>query len=349
MYVIYSPHQEKHCPPYELHFGRRVPPSEVPERTQQIVQELRAVDMGPIVEPRSYPLECITAVHDKDYLEYLRTALQTPLTDPESDGQPATVLFPSMWPYSDRWPVRARTVMAQVGYYCFDTYTPIVAGTCEAALLSAECALTGADLLREGEPAAFALCRPPGHHAMHRMCGGYCYLNNAAIAAEYLSLAGPVAILDVDYHHGNGTQSIFYDTDRVLYVSIHADPEKAYPYYSGYADERGEGKGLGFNLNLPLPSGTADEQYSQTLEQALTAVRDFAPAYLIVSLGFDTCRDDPICDFQLSPEFFGHMAKRIAALDVSSLIVAEGGYNVERLGYLVVDFLRGWQIPSARG
>jgi acetoin utilization deacetylase AcuC-like enzyme len=155
--------------------------------------------------------------------------------------------------------------------------------------------------------------------------------------------------LDVDYHHGNGTQSIFYDTDRVLYVSIHADPENAYPYYSGCADERGEGKGLGFNLNLPLPPGTTDEQYSQALEQALAAVRDFTPAYLIVSLGFDTCRNDPICDFQLSPEFFGYMAERIAALDAPSLIIAEGGYNVERLGHLAVDFLQGWQSPSAGG
>lgn len=349
MYIIYSPRHEGHSSPYELHFGRQVPPAEVPDRMCGTVRELRAAGIGPILEPRSYPLERITAVHDGDYLEYLRTALQTPLTDPESDGQPATALFPSIWPYSDRWPVRARTVMAQVGYYCFDTYTPIVSGTYEAAILSAECALTGADLLREGEQVAFALCRPPGHHAMRRMCGGYCYLNNAAIAAQYLSSDGQVAILDVDYHHGNGTQSIFYDTDRVLYVSIHADPENAYPYYSGCADERGEGKGLGFNLNLPLPSGTTDEQYSQSLEQALAAVHDFTPAYLIVSLGFDTCRNDPICDFQLSPEFFGYMAERIAALDVPSLIIAEGGYNVERLGHLAVDFLQSWQSPSARG
>jgi acetoin utilization deacetylase AcuC-like enzyme len=349
MYVIYSPHQEKHCPPYELHFGRKVSPSEVPERTRQIVRELRAAGIGPIIEPRSYPLECITAIHDGNYLNYLRTALQTPLTDPESNGQPTTILFPSMWPYSDRWPVHARTVMAKVGYYCFDTYTPIVAGTYEAAILSAECALTGADLLREGQRVAFALCRPPGHHAMRHMCGGYCYLNNAAIAAEYLSPVGRIAILDVDYHHGNGTQSIFYDTDRVLYVSIHADPENAYPYYSGYADERGEGKGFGFNVNLPLPAGTADERYSQALERALAAVRDFTPAYLIVSLGFDTCRDDPICDLQLKPEFFGQMAKRIAALDVPSLIVAEGGYNVESVGHLAVNFLQGWQPLSARG
>jgi len=346
MYVIYSPHQEKHCPPYELHFGREVPPSEVPDRTRQVVQELHAAGIGLIVEPRSYSLERITAVHDGDYLEYLRTALQMPLMDPESDGQPAALLLPSIWPYSDRWPLRAPTVMAQVGAYCFDTYTPIVVGTYEAAILSAECALTGADLLKEGKRAVFALCRPPGHHAMRNKCGGYCYLNNAAIAAPYLSPAGRIAILDVDYHHGNGTQSIFYDTDRVLYVSIHANPESAYPYYSGYADEQGEGEGFGFNVNLPLPAGTTNEQYSQALERALSAVLDFAPVYLIVSLGFDTCRDDPICNFRLSPEFFTHMAGRIAALNIPSLIVLEGGYNVEMLRCLAVNFLRGWQPPS---
>jgi acetoin utilization deacetylase AcuC-like enzyme len=170
----------------------------------------------------------------------------------------------------------------------------------------------------------------------------YCYLNNAAIAAVYLSPAGRIAILDVDYHHGNGTQSIFYDTDQILYVSIHADPAGAYPYYSGHANERGEGKGVGFNVNLPLPSSATDEQYAQALEQALSAVRDFAPVYLIVSLGLDTYRDDPICDFRLSSEFFGSMAGRIAALDVPSLIALEGGYNIEEVGHLAVNFVRGW-------
>jgi len=322
-------------------------PSEIPERTREIVRELAAAGIGPVLEPESYDLEPIAAVHDEDYLTYLRTALETPLTDPESDGQPATVLFPSIWPYSGQWPVRARTVMGRIGLHCFDTYTPVLAETYEAALLSASCALTGADLLREGEEVVFALCRPPGHHAMRDKCGGYCYLNNAAIAATHLLPEGRVAILDVDYHHGNGTQSIFYDTDRVLYASLHADPERAYPYYSGYSDERGEGKGLGFNFNLPLPAGTDDEGYAQALDQALAVVGDYQPRHLIVSLGFDTCSGDPICDFQVSPQFFEPMARRIAGLGLPSLIIAEGGYNVERVGQLAVRFVRGWQGASS--
>ena len=343
MNVIYSSHQEQHQPPFQLHFGVSAEPTEVAERPTQIADALRAAGVGQLVEPRSHPMDCIAAIHAEDYLEFLRTANETPLTDPESEGQPSEALFPSTWPYSNHWPVRATSIMAKAGYFCFDTYTPIVRGTYEAAVLSAECALTGADLLREGERVAFALCRPPGHHAMRGMCGGYCYLNNAAIAAEYLAPGGRVAILDVDYHHGNGTQAIFYDTDRVLYVSIHGDPENAYPYFSGYADERGEGDGLSFNLNIPLPTGTTDDDYAPALERASETVREYSPEHLIVSLGFDTYRTDPICDFHLSAGYFHQMAARIAALEYPSLLILEGGYDVEALGQLAVNFVKGWE------
>lgn len=343
MYIVYSAQQEKHAPPFQYHFGRKAEPTEVPGRARAMLRAVVEAGLGEVIEPRSYPEEAFTGVHCPEYLEFLRTANSVPMMDAESRGQPAEVLFPSVWPFTQQWPVRTDSIMAQTGAFCFDTYTPILPTTYESAVAAAACALTGAELLLEGYGDAVALCRPPGHHAMRSMCGGYCYLNNAAIAAERLSRYGPVAILDVDYHHGNGTQSMFYETDRVLYVSIHADPRYNYPFYSGYAEERGAGEGLGFNLNFPLPPGTTDERYAGVLDQALRAVAEFTPRFLVVSLGFDTCQGDPIGDFALTPGFYGIMAARIASLRIPTLLVTEGGYNLESLGELVVRFLRGWQ------
>jgi acetoin utilization deacetylase AcuC-like enzyme len=343
MRVVYAAEQERHDPPFQLHFGQRAAPTEVPARTRSLVRAIQEAGLAEMVEPRSYPLEAITAVHSPEYLEFLRTANTVPLTDAESRGRPADILFPSVWPYSDQWPLRVESVMAQIGVFCFDTYTPILPGTYEASLAAAACALTGADLLLEGRGDVLAVCRPPGHHALRNKCGGYCYLNNAAIAAQHLSRYGSVAILDVDYHHGNGTQSIFYDTDRVLYVSIHADPRHNYPFFSGFEEERGSGEGLGFNLNFPLPPGTTDERYAATLSLALEAVHEYQPRFLIVSLGFDACACDPIGDFALTPGFYGIMAARIAALRIPTLLITEGGYHLERIGELAVRFLQGWQ------
>ncbi|MGC8874081.1 MAG: histone deacetylase family protein [Chloroflexia bacterium] len=343
MYVVYSSRQERHDPPFQFHFGQRAEPTEVPERARALVRAIAEAGLGEIVEPRDYPLELLTRVHSPEYLEFLRTANTVPMTDAESRGKPAEVLFPSVWPFPQLWPVRTDSIMAKAGAFCFDTYTPILPTTYEAAVAAALCALTGADLLLEGRGDVLALCRPPGHHAMRAMCGGYCYLNNAAIAADRLAQYGPVAILDVDYHHGNGTQSIFYETDRVLYVSIHADPRNNYPFFSGYADERGAGEGAGFTLNFPLPSGATDQAYAAALEQALNAVNQYMPRFLVLSLGFDTCQGDPIGDFALTPEFYGIMAARIASLRVPTLLVTEGGYHLGRIGELAVRFLRGWQ------
>lgn len=345
MYVIYSRHHEEHRPPYQVHFGRVAPPSEVPDRVSAILHAVRTAGLGTVVEARSFPPEPIMEVHDVAYLEYLRSGISTPLTDPESRGKKLRALFPSTWPYGSA-PDRRGSIMAAAGWYCFDTYTPVVEGTYRAAVGAAECALTGAELLLGGCDGAFALCRPPGHHAMRSKCGGYCYLNNAAIAACYLARGGRVAILDLDYHHGNGTQSIFYDTDQVLYVSLHADPDHAYPYFSGYPDERGEGKGLGYNLNLPLPPGTGEERYLETLAVALDRVESFGPWCLVVSLGFDTYREDPIADFRLERESFGRIAGSLAKLGLPTLFVLEGGYCLPALGELAVSFLRGWSAAA---
>jgi acetoin utilization deacetylase AcuC-like enzyme len=239
---------------------------------------------------------------------------------------------------------------------------PIVAGTYAAARAAANTALTGAALLLEGQRATYALCRPPGHHAGRDLYGGYCYLNNAAIAAQFLGVGGwespptpnlqpptpnpqlthRVAILDVDYHHGNGTQQIFYERGDVLFASIHADPARQYPYFAGHADERGAGAGLGANLNIPLEADVDDGRYLEALDEALRAVRAFDPRFLVVSAGFDTFGGDPIADFALSSAVYPQIGRRIAALGLPTLIVQEGGYAVEALGENAVGLLRGF-------
>lgn len=342
MDVVYSPRLEAFHSPGQLHFGEPGASPEVPERSRQIAFALQTPGLGRLVEPREFPLGIIQAVHAPDYLDYLQTANQRPIVDPESNGEPATVLFPAAFPYSDLWPARHTSVMADAGAYCFDTYAPLTADVWPAALLSAHCALTAADLVQQGKRVALAICRPPGHHAMRAKCGGFCYLNNAAIAAQYMAQTGKVAILDVDYHHGNGTQEIFYTSGQVLYVSLHADPVDAYPYYSGYADEIGLGDGLDCNLNLPLPPGTDDARYDMALDTALQKIKAFSPSFLVLSLGFDICVEDPLTTFQVTPDFFDKMARRFVRLGLPAVIITEGGYAVDALGGLAVRFVRGW-------
>ena len=255
---------------------------------------------------------------------------------------------------------RCESPLVAPGYYSFDMCAPIVAGTYQAARAAADVALTAADLLLGGERVVYALCRPPGHHAGSDLYGGYCYLNNAAIAAEYLlsttdhrppttdpvssSVVGrrsSVAILDIDYHHGNGTQQIFYARSDVLFVSIHADPAREYPFFAGYADERGGGEGAGLNLNIPLEPGVADARYLGALEQALAAIDAFGPRHLVLSAGFDTFGGDPLGDFALTAAAYPAIGRRIAALGLPTLVVQEGGYAVAALGENVVGLLRG--------
>jgi len=219
---------------------------------------------------------------------------------------------------------------------------PIGKHTWEAAMSSAQCAVTGARLLRSGESCVYALCRPPGHHAGPDFFGGYCYLNNAAIAARVLCQGdGRVAIVDIDYHHGNGTQAVFYEDPEVWYGSLHVDPDIDYPFYAGYADEVGEGAGRGTNCNVPLPPGTSESRYLATLEMLLDRMSAFEPLYLVVSAGFDTYVDDPIGSFQVTTDGFQEMGRRIRTLDLSTLVVQEGGYCVPDLGRNAVALLSG--------
>ncbi|HWQ15653.1 MAG TPA: histone deacetylase family protein [Roseiflexaceae bacterium] len=379
MITVYSPDHALHDPPHEFLDGALVPVFESPVRAAIILEALERAGIGPVVPPRAFGVAPVRAVHSPDYLAYLERAYERWVA---AGGAPEAVLPSTL---AVRWMSRrCESPLAAPGYYCFDLSAPIVPGTFRAALASAAVALTGAALLLDGERAAYALCRPPGHHAGADMCGGYCFLNNAAIAAQYLltlnaerrtlhdgvsdavdglSSAGGagknlqpsafslqpsrVAVLDIDFHHGNGTQQIFYERDDVLVVSLHADPAHQYPMFLGYADERGAGTGRGFNLNLPLPLGTTDGPYLEALDEALAAVRAFAPAALVVSAGFDTFIGDPVAahggGFALSAAAYPEVGRRIGALGLPTLFVQEGGYGIAALGENVVGLLRGFE------
>src|SRR5215218_10097353 len=231
--------------------------------------------------------------------------------------------------------------VGRAGWFCFDTATPLVAGSFAAAAAAADAALTAADLVAGGEPAAYALCRPPGHHAGPGYSGGFCLLNNAAVAARRLAALGRVAVVDVDFHHGNGTQDIFWEDPEVLYVSLHGDPAAHYPHFTGAADEVGEGPGRGTTRNLPLPDGTGDDAYLDALGEAMALVTAFDPATLVVSAGFDTFAGDPIGAFAVTTDGFRRTGAALAAAGRPTLVVQEGGYAVEALGANAVALLDG--------
>jgi acetoin utilization deacetylase AcuC-like enzyme len=231
----------------------------------------------------------------------------------------------------------------QSGYYCIDTFTPLTHNAYIAARAAVNCALTGAELVRKGEQIAYAVCRPPGHHAESAVYGGFCYFNNASIAANLLSAEGKVAVLDIDFHHGNGTQEIFYGRSDVLTVSIHGDPSYAYPYFAGFADERGEGAGEGFNHNYPLGENITDDEYLSTLEQALERVESFAPRYLVLSVGLDIAKGDPTGAWAITTEGFERIGGAIAGLGLPMLVVQEGGYDTRVIGRNARSFLSGLQ------
>jgi acetoin utilization deacetylase AcuC-like enzyme len=224
----------------------------------------------------------------------------------------------------------SRHPVAQMGHYGFGIGSPVLSGTWEAAYWSAQCAINAAEIVRSGSSAAYAVCRPPGHHAAADLYGGFCYLNNAAIAAAYLNTR--VAILDIDYHHGNGTQEIFYANPEVLYCSLHADPEFEYPYFWGSASETGAGGALGANCNWPLPLGTGDSEYLSALDQAIETIARFSPRYLVVSVGLDIADQDPVGGFRITLAGMQEIGQRIAGLQLPTVLVQEGGYLLENLG-----------------
>ena len=333
MRAFFSARELGHAPTRELHNGGWIAHAETPARAESIVAVLPAV--LPAVDHGLTPL---LAVHTPDYLDFLRDAYRL-WRNAGRDGD----AIPYVWPVVGRRPITLNRIDALLGRFSFDAATPIAVGTWDAAYWGAQTALTALDAALAGDH-AFALCRPPGHHAGADYFGGYCYLNHAAIAARAARAAGraKVAILDVDYHHGNGTQDIFWDDASVFYASLHADPATDYPFYWGHADEIGGVGAAGTTLNLPLPQGTAIGPYLAALDTALRALRGFAPDLLIVSFGADTFAADPISGFALATADYPTVAARIAELGCPTLIVMEGGYATAELGANVAAFLSGF-------
>jgi acetoin utilization deacetylase AcuC-like enzyme len=327
--------------------GEMVPCFEKPERADLVVAELSRRGLGKIVTPHGVPLVSLERIHTPRYLHFLRTAWSDwTALDPANAGKDA---FPSVWPIrSLRDDIEPENFAARMGLYSMDSGTPLTAGTWIAAKTGADCAVNAAHALRLGERATFALTRPPGHHAGADFFGGYCFLNNAALAAQHLldDGAAKVGILDIDYHHGNGTQSIFYRRSDVLFTSIHADPRTDYPFYLGHADETGEGAGAGFNMNLPLAAGSSTADWFAALETACIKLASYAPQALVVSLGVDTFAGDPISHFGLQSADFLRIGERIAHLGLPTVFVFEGGYAVNEIGINVVNVLEGFETAA---
>ena len=336
MKVYYSEAHRQHEPPFEVFDGGlRTPYMENPDRMDRILNALRHTDWAAIAEPGDFGLDPIHAVHEKDYVDFLASCWAEWLA---SEAEDKTTLLPATFALR-RQPQKPTSLLGRAGYHMMDLSACIVEGTYSAALASANCALSAAEAVAQGERAAFALCRPPGHHAGKDYAGGYCFINNASVAANWLSARGNVVVLDVDYHCGNGTQDIFYDRSDVLTISIHADPDFEYPYYAGYAHETGSGAGLGFHKNFPLEKGTDDERYLSALEEALALIRGFAPKHVVVSAGMDIYAEDPLGKIKVSTEGIGEIGRRISALNLPTVIIMEGGYNNEALGRNIVKFL----------
>ena len=345
--VFTSPAHLAHDGLVELLAGREVPCFESPQRAIEIERALREAGGYELREPDEHGIDPISAVHDMELIDLIEHVY----ADAEAGPQPpdGRSLLPDTFRIEAYLRGHAPTELPsgrrqRLGAFCFDTATPIVAGTYAAARASVDVALSAADAVIAGAPLAYGLCRPPGHHASRGMLGGYCFFNNAAIVAERLVGLGAqrVAILDVDYHHGNGTQSIFWERGDVLYVSLHGDPRAAYPYFSGYASETGTGAGEGRTLNLPLAPGTDGAAYRTALRDGLAAITAFEPdAPLVLSLGFDTFERDPISDLALTTDDYAALAGEIGSMGRPIIALQEGGYAVDAIGANAVAFLGG--------
>lgn len=322
-----------------------MPVFEVPDRADLIEAALRADDAFEFVEPTDHGRAPIDAVHDPGLVDFLAHAWERFQIEsgPQAEVFPDTMAHVALFEDMGR-PELADTVAAQLGYWCFETATPLVEGSYDAARASVDVALTALDHVDRGEDVAYGLCRPPGHHAPRSAYGGYCYFNNAAIVANDARRRGreKVAVLDVDYHHGNGTQQIFWTRPDVVYASIHGDPTHAYPYYCGYPDEIGGERGRGATINLPLPAGTRDLTYLATLEAMLERIDAQRPDLVVVSLGLDTAEGDPLGDFELSTDAMRRCGEHVAQLGVDTVIVQEGGYGLDRIAADALAWLRGF-------
>jgi acetoin utilization deacetylase AcuC-like enzyme len=341
MKAFWDPVQLAHAPRFFLQRGQLRPHFEVPARAEALLAACRAMRLE-ITAPPPADRASLEAVHTAELLDFLRDAPGAWETLPEHGPE----LVPNVHPTPEMIREGARrstTVVGQLGWHSFDTASPITVDTWPAALAAASGAIAAASEAAEGR-SAYALARPPGHHAYASRIGGHCYLNNAALAAEHLRRLGAarVAVLDIDSHHGNGTQGIFWERGDVFFASVHGDPDRYYPWFVGHAEERGAGEGLGCNLNLPLAFGTADEGWLAAIGTAIDAIRSFGADALVVSLGFDASRDEPLNALAVTEDGFARAGHAIAAFARPTAIIQEGGYNVHVIGTLLSRFLEGF-------
>jgi len=345
MRAFAHPDQSLHNPSFFLMRGELRPTFEVAARAAALQAGLERLGIVPEV-PTPATAAALGSVHTADYLAFLAGAAEAWEALPQHGPEAVANIHPApeMLAQGGRVP---QNIIGQLGWYTADTACPIGPGTWQAALAAAGCALAAAEAAAAGGAAggaAYALCRPPGHHAYAARAGGHCYLNNSALAAQRLRDAGAarVAVIDIDSHHGNGTQGIFWDRDDVFTVSLHGDPNRYYPWYCGHAEERGSGAGVGCNLNLPLEFGLGDEAWLAALAQGIAAARGFGAEALVVPLGFDASEHEPLGALRVTEDGFARAGALLAGLHLPSAIVQEGGYNVDLLGTLLARFLTGW-------
>ncbi len=346
--VVWSPTCREHVPSAEIWVGVRTPGTEVPERVDLIAEALGSAGHR-LVEADAHDDAAVVAVHDRDLVDHLSTVYESWSRSgiPEDVGQDRVVpyVFPTAAMLGGIPASPAAAVHGRAGAYCYDTMTLVGPGTWPAARAAADCALTAVDLVAGGASAAYALCRPPGHHVTASAYGGSCYLNNAAVAAQALRARGHdrVAVVDVDAHHGNGTSAIFYDRGDVLYGSVHVDPGAGwFPHFVGHAHERGSGEGLGANLNLPLAPETGDPGFLAAVDSLADSVTAHGSSAVVVSLGVDAAADDPESPLDVTRDGYRRAGETLAALALPTVLVQEGGYHLPSLGGLVTAFLSAY-------
>ncbi len=339
MRTVRSELHRLHFPKGELYGGELVRPFECPERWDYVVEQLQARGYNDFLDPGPFDVELVQRVHTPDFLEFLATAWDEWQKE-GMKGDAIPTCFPARRMHHDR---RPNHIDGKLGYYSMAIETAIMSGTWRATQSAAACATTAQKLVSEDQ-VAFALCRPPGHHAGINMYGGYCFVNNAAVAAQGFLQDGAerVALLDVDFHHGNGSQDIFYRRDDVMYLSLHGQPEDAFPHFLGYQDERGADAGEGFNVNYPLPPGTGFSRWFDALQDACHKISAYSPDALVVSLGVDTFEHDPISFFKLKSDDFTRYGEALGRLKLPTLFVMEGGYAVSEIGINTVNVLDGF-------
>ncbi len=334
MKAFFHPSQDQHIPKTFFSRGKMRQPQEVPDRTGPMLEGLKSINVA-VLQPFDQGAGPIARIHDLGYLRFLESAHRRWMEMDDWGDEVMSNIFV-------RSPNAMRGILAEAGRYLADGSSPIGANTWEAAYWSAQTALGGAEAVIDGEHVAYAVCRPPGHHARRDAAGGFCYLNNAAIAAQHMLPRFPrIAILDTDMHHGQGVQEIFYNRSDVLYISIHGDPTNFYPAVSGFEDEKGEGEGYGYNINMPMPHGSTEDFFFSKLEEAMTAIRLFQPDALVLPLGFDIYHNDPQAKVMVTAEGFRRLGNRISRAGLPMLVVQEGGYDLEALSSNVQQFFNG--------